>query len=81
MFKAVDLEGKSLPLYNIDISLVNNSFSPILQTEKSLSDGHGDEAPYSKSVSTKETVCNLHVKDDFPDGGLQAWLVVLGVRP
>ena len=22
----------------------------------------------------------MHAKDDFPDGGLRAWLVVLGVR-
>ena len=48
---------------------------------KSLSDGHGNEAPCSKSLFTKEAVCDLHVKDDFPDGGLRAWLVVLGVRP
>lgn len=27
-----------------------------------------------------ETVHHLHVQDDFPDGGLRAWLVVLGVR-
>jgi hypothetical protein len=83
MFKSVDLEEKSLPLYNIDLSSVrvNNSFASVLQTEKSLSDGHGGEAPCSKSVSTKETVCNLPIEDDFPDGGLQAWLVVLGVRP
>jgi hypothetical protein len=83
MSKAADLGGKSLPLYNIDlrVSSVNKPSVSFLQTGKGLSNSHGDEAPCSKSVSTKETVRNLHVKDDFPDGGLRAWLVVLGVRP
>lgn len=38
------------------------------------------EAPFSGSLSPSETVYNLHAQDDFPDGGLRAWLVVLGVR-
>jgi hypothetical protein len=28
-----------------------------------------------------DPVASQHTLDDFPDGGLQAWLVVLGVRP
>ena len=40
----------------------------------------GCEAPYSVSFPPTNTVNYLHGRDDFPDGGLRAWLVVLGVR-
>jgi hypothetical protein len=38
------------------------------------------EAPYSVSFPPLKTVNYLHAQDNFPDGGLHAWLVVLGVR-
>ena len=41
------------------------------------------ESPYPVSFPPRaptKTVDYLHAKDDFPDGGLRAWLVVLGVR-
>ena len=79
MSKAIDLGGKTLPLYAIGLSSVNNSSVSVLQTEKG--DSPSDEAPCSKSVPAKETVCHILAKDDYPDGGLRAWLVVLGVRP
>ena len=79
MSKAVDLRGKTLPFYTISLSSMNNSSVSVLQTEKV--DGHSDEAPCSKSVPIKETMCHIPAKDDYPDGGLRAWLVVLGVRP
>ena len=40
----------------------------------------GCEAPYSVSFPPTNTVNYLHGQDDYPDGGLRAWLVVLGVR-
>jgi hypothetical protein len=38
------------------------------------------EAPCSTPHSSPDLVYHLHAQDDFPDGGLRAWLVVLGVR-
>jgi hypothetical protein len=38
------------------------------------------EAPRSSPHSSPDLVYRLHAQDDFPDGGLRAWLVVLGVR-
>jgi hypothetical protein len=38
------------------------------------------EIPCSGSLSAPQTECHLQGRDDFPDGGLRAWLVVLGVR-
>ena len=32
------------------------------------------------SLSHSEAAFHLHAQEDFPDGGLRAWLVVLGVR-
>lgn len=36
------------------------------------------EAPSSSLNSSPDLVHKLHAQDDFPDGGLRAWLVVLG---
>ncbi|KAN0116615.1 MFS general substrate transporter [Russula decolorans] len=36
------------------------------------------EAPCSSPHSSPDLVYHLHAQDDFPDGGLRAWLVVLG---
>ena len=40
------------------------------------------EGPCSSPHSSpdRDLVYQLHAQDDFPDGGLRAWLVVLGVR-
>lgn len=40
------------------------------------------EGPRSSphSPPDRDFVYQLHAQDDFPDGGLRAWLVVLGVR-
>ena len=38
------------------------------------------EASSSTPRSSPDLVYNLHAQDDFPDGGLRAWLVVFGVR-
>ncbi|KAI9511091.1 MFS general substrate transporter [Russula earlei] len=37
-----------------------------------------DEAPWPPSLSPSEVAYHLHAREDFPDGGLRAWLVVLG---
>ena len=50
--------------------------------DSSKEEGDSDlDAPCSKALSSSEMVYYLHTQDDFPDGGLRAWLVVLGVRP
>jgi hypothetical protein len=46
---------------------------------KEKSDFYG-EAPRSSPPSSPDLVYHQHAQDDFPDGGLRAWLVVLGVR-
>jgi hypothetical protein len=80
---AADLRKTSLHSYNADLPVNNNNSSvSVLQTEKG--DDHSDEtlSPCPKSEPTKEAVCKLHTADDdFPDGGLRAWLVILGVHP
>ncbi len=71
MSPGADLEGKGLRLpYTVACS------SAFIQQEKDDS-----EAPCSGSISSTEKAYNLHAQDDFPDGGMRAWLVVLGVRP
>ena len=37
------------------------------------------KASYSSPHSSPDLAYHLHAQDDFPDGGLRAWLVVLGV--
>src|ERR1700730_12584177 len=49
-------------------------------TEETECDKDG-EISCAASLSAPQTACHLHSRDDFPDGGLRAWLVVLGVRP
>ena len=78
MSQAIDLERESQHLHTIDHSTLRDSSASYPQQEK------GDaycEAPCSGSSSPSETVYYLHAQDNFPDGGLRAWLVVLGVRP
>ena len=38
------------------------------------------DAQCTSSHSLAENAADLHALEDFPDGGLRAWLVVLGVR-
>ena len=40
----------------------------------------GGESPNSGSHSSRDHLCHQNAQGDFPDGGLRAWLVVLGVR-
>lgn len=81
MSQAINLEEKShlrsVQLRTIDRSTLRDSSASYPQKEK------GDvycEDPRSGSSSPSETAYFLHAQDDFPDGGLRAWLVVLGVR-
>ena len=66
-------------LHTIELSTSRDSSASYPQK------GKGDfycEAPSSSSFPPSKTVPvhYLHAQDDFPDGGLRAWLVVLGVR-
>jgi hypothetical protein len=78
MSQGIDLEGKSQYSHTIDRATLHGS-SPYAQKEQV--DIHCElEASFSGPLSPSETVYHLHAQDDFPDGGLRAWLVVLGVR-
>jgi hypothetical protein len=82
MSQEIDLEEKSQYSHTIDRSTLRDSSLPV---DSSASDPQKEkvdiycelEAP----LPTLETVTvyHLHAQDDFPDGGLRAWLVVLGV--
>jgi hypothetical protein len=62
---------------------------PKLSSPHSLDDStlHGKSAPTYPEIQTKEgdpvtidSEPRNQTEDDYPDGGLHAWLVVLGVR-
>ncbi|KAH9966149.1 MFS general substrate transporter [Russula compacta] len=57
-----------------DLSTFNSS---ALHPQKGESESDVD-APHSKALSPSKMVYYLHAQDEFPDGGLRAWLVVLG---
>jgi hypothetical protein len=76
MSQAKDLEGKN-HLHSIDRSTLRDSSASYPQKEK---EDVYCEDPHPGSLSPSETVFYLHAQDNFPDGGLRAWLVVLGVR-
>jgi hypothetical protein len=79
MSQEIDLEGKSQYSHTIDRSTLRDSSASYPQKEKV--DVYCElEVPLSGPLSPSETVYRLHAQDDFPDGGLRAWLVVLGVR-
>ena len=78
MSQANNLEEKSQHLHAIDHSTLRDSSASYPQKEKV---DIYCETPCSDSISPSETVYYLHAQDNFPDGGLRAWLVVLGVRP
>jgi hypothetical protein len=79
MSQEIDLGGKSQYSHTIDRSTLRDSSVSYPQKEKV--DIYCElEAPLSGPLFPSETVYHLHAQDDFPDGGLRAWLVVLGVR-
>ena len=79
MSQGIDLEGKSQYSHTIDLSTLRDSSASYPQKEKEdIYCGLG--TPLSSPLSPSEAVYHLHDQDDFPDGGLRAWLVVLGVR-
>ncbi|KAH9981764.1 MFS general substrate transporter [Russula compacta] len=58
-----------------DLSTFRDSSALYPQKEEGDSDL---DAPCSKALPSSEMVYYLHTQDDFPDGGVRAWLVVLG---
>ena len=79
MSQEIDLEGKNRYSHNIDHSTLRDSSASYPQ--KGKVDVYCElDVPSSGPLSSSETVYRLHAQDDFPDGGLRAWLVVLGVR-
>ena len=76
MPQEINLEGKSQHKNTIDRSTLHDSSASYPQKEKVDIYCCELEAPLYPS----ETVHHTHAQDDFPDGGLRAWLVVLGVR-
>lgn len=79
MSQAMDLEGKN-HLHSIDrsaTSTLRDSSASYPQKEKK--DVYCED-PRAGSFSPSETLYYLHAQDDYPDGGLRAWLIVLGVR-
>jgi hypothetical protein len=80
MSQEIYLEGKSQCSHTIDrptLRSLRDSSATYPQKEKA--DIYCElKAPFSGPLSS-ETVYHLHAQDDFPDGGLRAWLVVLGV--
>ena len=81
MSQEIDLEGKSQYSHTIDRSTLRDSSASYPQKEK-VDIYYELEAPLPGPISPSETVSryHLHAQDDIPDGGLRAWLVVLGVR-
>lgn len=83
MSREIDLEGKSQYSHTIDRSTLRDSSASYPQKEK-VDIFCELKAPFSGPLFPSETVTvtvhHLHAHDDFPDGGLRAWLVVLGVR-
>jgi hypothetical protein len=79
MSQAIDLEGKSQHSHTIDRSTLRDSSASASYPQKEKEDIYC-EAPCSGSFFPSETVYYLHAQGNFPDGGLRAWLVVLGVR-
>jgi hypothetical protein len=77
MSQAIDLEGKSQHSHKIDCPTLRDSSASYPQKEK---EDIYSETPCSDSLPPSESAYYLHAQDDFPDGGLRAWLIVLGVR-
>ena len=79
MSQGNDLEEKSQYSHTIDLSTLRDSSASYPRKEK-VEVYCEVGTPLSSPLSPSETVYHLHAHDDFPDGGLRAWLVVLGVR-
>jgi hypothetical protein len=79
MSQKIGLEGKGQYSHTIDRGTLHDSSASYPQKEQ-VDIYCVLEVPSSSSLSPSETVYHLHAQDDFPDGGLRAWLVVLGVR-
>jgi hypothetical protein len=83
MSEEADLDQEAMwPSYSVNRSTVYHLPVAVASLpRKGESDGNGDASPWASFVASKETVAKVPAQDDFPDGGLRAWLVVLGVRP
>ena len=81
MSQEADLDQTTMGPYSINRSTVYTHLTVKSVPQKGESDGKGDVSPWASFVASKETVAKEPAQDDFPDGGLRAWLVVLGVRP
>jgi len=80
MSHETDLDQEVIWPYAIKGSIMHN-LSVASFPRKKESDGNGEEPPWASFVASKESVTQVPAQDEFPDGGLRAWLVVLGVRP
>lgn len=76
MSQEIDLEGNSQCSHMINLLTLRDLSASYPQKEKMDIYCEVKAGPLSPS----EAVYHLHAQDDFPDGGLRAWLVVLGVR-
>jgi hypothetical protein len=79
MSQVIDL---SQHLHSVELSTSRDSSASYPQGPQKEKGDVYDEALSSSSFSPSKTVpvYYLPAQDDFPDGGLHAWLVVLGVR-
>jgi hypothetical protein len=78
MSQEIGLEEKSQCSRTIDSSTLRDSSASYPKNEKE--DIYCElEISFSGPLPPSEAAYNLHAQDDFPDGGLRAWLVVLGV--
>jgi hypothetical protein len=81
MSQEADLDQEAMGPYSINRPTVLYHLSVTSVPRKGESNSKGDASPWASFVASKETVDKVPLQDDFPDGGLRAWLVVLGVRP
>jgi len=80
MSQEPDLDQKAMGSHSTNLPTVYN-LSVASFPRKEESDGNGDASPWAGFVASKESVAKVPAQDEYPDGGLRAWLVVLGVRP
>lgn len=80
MSHEADLDQNAMWPYAIKGSAVHN-LSVASFPRKKESDGNREDSPWASFAASKESVAQVPAQDEFPDGGLRAWLVVLGVRP
>lgn len=82
MSQEADIDQKPMWSYAVKRSAVYN-LSVASFPRRKESDGDGEASPWASFVASKESVAEVpaSARDEFPDGGLRAWLVVLGVCP